>query len=163
MLMQNVCADMTVTRDLPETATLGSEITVNLKLDIVGGETPGIIITEKVPEGWSVSSVSNEGSFDREKKEIRWLLYGENVESQTLSYVCAAPSKADNYTFSGTYTTLEEGVGGITGDEKISINVEETAGTGEDVKGYDMRLILGIIAAIVVIVIIFILIKRKKR
>lgn len=155
MLMQNVCAEITVSRDLPETAVLGSEVTINLKLDIVGGETSGIIITEKVPEGVSVSSISNEGSFNPETGEIKWLIYGEKIDSQTLSYTAAA-SELGTYTFSGTFTTLEEGVGEIDGDENISI---EAGG----IAGFDINL-LHIAAGVIILILIIIifLVKRKK-
>lgn len=165
--MQSVCADITVTRDLPETATPGSEVTVNLKLDIISGETSGIIVMENVPDGWSVSSISNEGSFDSDTEEIKWLIYAEKIESQTLSYIAVAPSKAGEYKFNGTCTSLEEGVGDITGNEKISVevganeSVREVKGDGEG-EGYDMKFIIGIIALIVVIILMFIFMKKKK-
>ena len=154
LLMQSVYAEITVTRDLPETATPGSEVTVNLKLDVVGGETSGIIVTEKIPDGLSVSSISNEGSFDEITREIKWLIYAEKIDSQTLSYTTTAANPG-KYSFSGTYETLEEGVGEITGDE--SINVE-----AKGIAGIDMKLILGIIAAIIILILVFVLMKRKK-
>jgi len=161
MFIGSVCAEsITVSRDMPETATLGSEVTVNLKLNVVGGETSGVILTEKIPGGLSVSSISNEGSFDSETGEIKWLLYGENIEPQTLSYTCTAPSEAGEYTFSGTYTTLEEGVGEITGDERITVGVAEKPIVNGP--GYMGVIIIGIAAVIAIIVLIFILAKRKK-
>lgn len=153
LLMQSVYAEITVSRDLPETATPSSEVTINLKLDVAGGETSGIIITEKIPEGVSVSSISNEGSFDETTREIKWLIYTESVESQTLTYA-VAPSEAGDYTFSGTYTTLEEGVDAIFGDEKISVKPE-------GIFGIDIKYIIAIVAAIIILTLIFVLMKRK--
>ena len=158
VLMGSVCAEsIMVSRDLPETANPSSEVAINLKMDVTGGGISGVIITEKIPEGWSASSVSDEGSFDSETMEIRWLLQGENVETQTLSYVAAAPSEAGEYTFSGTYTSLEEGVSEITGDERISIETKKPVE-----EGYDMRLIIGIIAIVIIVAMIFIWAKRKR-
>jgi len=160
---------VTVSRDMPKTANISSEVTVSLNLNATGKETSGIIIKEAIPGGWSVSSVSNEGSFYAETNEIKWIFYGENVKSQTLSYIGFAPSKPDNYTFSGTYTTLEGGVGEITGDEKISIGIIETKKSLGEVKeeereGYDTKIIIGLVAVVFIIaLIIFILIKRKKK
>ena len=172
LLVQNVYAGfITVSRDLPKTTEPGSDVIVNLKLEVAsGGETSGVVIEEKIPDGWTASSISNEGFFDSKTGKIKWLLYGKSVKSQTVSYTGAAPSNTGEYTFSGTYTTLEESIGEIAGDEKISVEakevvVEEEAKEvvgEEEAKGIDMKLIIGVIAAIVVIILIVVLIKRKK-
>lgn len=160
IFLNGACAEsVTVSRDLPDSASSGSKVSVSLKIDVVGSDISGLIVTEILPEGWDISSVSNDGSFDKEKGEIRWLMYGENVESQSLSYA-AVPSGSGEYVFSGTYTTLEEGISETEGDDKIT--VKETALGGEGTGGYNNLFIIGIIALVAVIILGFILTRKKK-
>jgi len=163
MLVQGVYGEsITVSRDIPKTADISSEVTVSLKMDVASKDVSGVVVRETIPEGWSASSVSNEGSFDPDAREIKWIIYG-SMETKTLSYNALAPPNEGEYAFNGTYTTLEEGVGETAGNYKITIKAKETAPVPEEKKednGYN-KILMWAAAVIVVVVIVFVLIKLK--
>ena len=143
-----------VSREFPKKVNTSSEVALNLKLNVLFNGIPCIIIKEKIPGCWNVSYISNKGNFNPGRNEIKWIIYGE-VETQTLSYGIISPSVPGNYTFTGNYVTLEEGITGISGNEKI--NVEIPAGDG-----YGIWFFVGFILAAVIIIVIIIRIKRKE-
>jgi len=144
-------------RELPVKANLSSEVTVNLNLEVQTGAISGVVIKERIPGSWNVSRISGEGIFDEKTGEIKWVLYGKNLKTQTLTYTVISNSTAGNYTFNGTCTTLEESIKTISGNGKIIVEKPPVEGW------HSMRFILEVFALIVIVLIILILIIRKRR
>lgn len=125
-LVSTVSAQVTVTRDLPDSATVGEtfKVTLNIK---VGKDVPaGVIIEEKLPEGLSLVSSSPEASVSGDK--IKWALYGDQVKDTSIEYTLRA-EKAGSAEFNGSVTTIL-GTEKISGDSTLEISekVKKTPG-----------------------------------
>ena len=67
----------------------GVSTMIQLKIAPPAG-TAAFAVEEKVPAGWSVSNVSNEGSFDSANGVIRWGMFLD-ATARTLSYTLTPP------------------------------------------------------------------------
>ena len=111
----------TATRFLPEFCQPGE--TIKVKIDIVPlKQTSGVIVTEKIPEGWKIvkaepviSKVMPDGSY-------KWLQWGQEVTPFTIIYEVKVPETAKGkYNFEGTITTYREGDIEIIGANCITV------------------------------------------
>jgi len=115
--------DISVERTLPSMAATNSEFEITLSVNFNEESLPdSAIITENVPSGFTVSSVSMNGTYSAETNSILWLFGdGENpLADANLSYTVTAPQDEGEYTFSGnsnatkSNVTLEGETGGDT-------------------------------------------------
>jgi len=126
-LMPNVSAAPTASRDLPSSAGAGDSITVSLALTVVGADgITGLIVSDIVPSGWTVTSSSpTYNSFTALTGEVKWVLYGGTLITQTITYDVTIPSSetTGDKTFSGTLSYVLSGnqVDDISGDTSMSV------------------------------------------
>jgi len=92
----------TANRTLPDTALAGSRINVTIKLDVnESNKLNSVIIKDYFPAGWNVTS-SAPAANSIANGEIKWILYGDSVSDQTISYILKIPLDVIGYgTFSG--------------------------------------------------------------
>ncbi|RLG72180.1 MAG: hypothetical protein DRO11_02800 [Methanobacteriota archaeon] len=121
LVVPHVYAQVSVTRELPNTATGGEELLV--KLRIVVGETKpsGVIIVEKIPENFGYVTSSPEATFNQVSRELKWVLYGENLKNKEITYtVIPAQGFTGKAVFYGETKTLV-GTEEITGDKEVVV------------------------------------------
>ncbi|HUS37097.1 MAG TPA: Ig-like domain-containing protein, partial [Verrucomicrobiae bacterium] len=83
-------ATPTVTERVGSSETApGVSTTIQLKIAPPAG-TAAYAVEEKVPAGWSVGNVSNEGTFDSASGVIRWGMFLDGT-ARTLSYTLTPP------------------------------------------------------------------------
>lgn len=119
-------ADNTATRDLPDTYIPGTSFNVTISITI-NPNTPvtGIILTESLPSGWSITSADPYWSkYIADSNSYKWLYFFSNPVSGsfTINYTVKVPQDASgSYPFSGT---LKDGYSTdgypITGDTTIN-------------------------------------------
>ncbi len=155
MLVSVISAqEISVTRSVPQIGA-GERFTVSLSINVQSGDPSGLIISETIPEGWEITSADGDCNINKDKRLIKCLTYGENIQ-KTLNYQLQAPSeKAQPAVVTGDWKTLTES-GQITGDSFLDIAEVETPPTT------DNTLLLAI-AAIVVIIIAIIIWKLKSK
>jgi len=119
---------LTVTRQLPGTATPGSSFLVNLTVAIGANPPNGVVINEYIPTatGWELMNSSlTYTTFNPTTGEISWLLYSTGLINQTISYTLQSPAEFDGIaTFSGQFLYNYNGSSiteNITGDTSIPI------------------------------------------
>jgi len=114
-----------ITRDLPAAANPGQETTVTLTMEVDEENRPDSLgVTEYVPEGWEVISVSEGGEYDVQNDLIEWLFwtFGTPVQDQTFTYTIQVPETASGtYNFSGIFDYGEPDDPSIGGDEELLI------------------------------------------
>jgi len=125
-LMPSVSAAPTGSRDLPSTADAGDSISVSLALTVVADEITGLIVSDIVPSGWTVTSSSpTYNTFSSTTGEVKWVLYGGTLITQTITYDVTIPSTetSGDKTFSGTLSYVLSGdqTDTISGDTSISV------------------------------------------
>ncbi len=105
-------------RDLPDCYVFGQPFDVFIAFDL-GEPLPGVVLLEdQVPVGWTVSNISNEGSFASGK--VRWSFVdglGNYPPPSQVSY-SITPATSNEVTFQGILATPEES--GVVGDASIS-------------------------------------------
>lgn len=69
------------------------------------GETTGVIITEVLPEGYSISS-ANPAYSKSNGNEYRWILYAGQLENGAVVY--SVPGARTDFTPTGTWVTLND-------------------------------------------------------
>jgi len=120
-ISSTAAADDTVTRDLPDSASAGTTITVNLTVD-VGTSATFYNIDETVPSGWTVTSATDGGDYTADPGHVKWVVVGV-AANKVYSYTVKVPTAASGvYTFDGIYNF--EGMGGeasILGDTAMTI------------------------------------------
>jgi hypothetical protein len=84
----------------------GGSLTVTLSLQINESNKPNAVgVTENIPSGWTVSSISPNGTYSSSSNKIEWLFWtnGNPVEDTTISYTITVPSGTSTgaKTFSG--------------------------------------------------------------
>lgn len=112
-----------VAREIAEAVAAGQ--TVDVKLNIkLGTESPsGIILVEKIPEGWQVVSSNPKGSVV--KGELKWLIYSKEMSNKTVMYTLKAPANFKEPVFlSGGWQTLSEN-GIVEGDFLLDVKKPE--------------------------------------
>jgi len=123
----------TVTRDLPTIVYPSSTSTISLSVNINESDPPtGIIVTERIPSGWTVASSSpTYDIFDSSTGEVKWLLWslGTPVEDIIINYTVQVPSNA---TGTATFTGVMRIVNSsdfISGDVNVLVGTETTTST----------------------------------
>ena len=137
MLATTVSAELTVNRNLPDSASPGEEITVILSIKIDGEKPAGVIIEEAIPEG--ITYVSSSPEATETDSGIKWVLYGSDLKETDLKYVAKVGGSVD-ISFEGTYTTLL-GTEDISGDSILKISAEGVKGpeaTGGGIPGFEL-------------------------
>lgn len=93
---------VTVTRDLPSVFYPSSTSTIRLSVDLNQSNPPtGVIITERIPTGWTIISSSPRSNvYDIGTGTIKWVLYGQLLSNQNITYAVQVPANAtvDNFT-----------------------------------------------------------------
>lgn len=138
-----VSAQVTVTRDLPDSAKVGDEITVTLALTIGSEKPAGAIIEESIPDGASYISSSPEATVSEGK--LKWAFYGEQLKDMTLQYTVKV-EKAGKLDFSGTVKTLlgNENIGG---DSELEVS-EKSAEQPKGTPGFEAFVAVAVIGSI---------------
>lgn len=86
---------------------------ISLKITVTG-QTSGLIVTEIVPTGYSISSSSP--TYARKKNNTyKWLLYGKSISDQSISYEVRGTGSGN---ISGSFNS-NSGSGNITGDSLL--------------------------------------------
>jgi hypothetical protein len=82
----SVDANITVFRDIQPGENEG-EYLVHLTIVDNGGLISGLIIREYIPQGWDIlNNLPKSGRYNSATREIKWLLYGSQLTSQTITY-----------------------------------------------------------------------------
>ncbi|MCX7705790.1 MAG: hypothetical protein N2115_05980 [bacterium] len=111
----------TGTRVLPNFCNPGDLITVKINI-IPASQISGVIVTEKIPEGWKL--VKSEPQFSRIEPNnlYKWLQWAQQVAPFTIVYQVQVPDTAKGkFTFDGKLTTFREGDIPITGNNEIIV------------------------------------------
>ncbi len=104
-------AGVTVTRSI-QPFTGGAYIRLNV--NVGNSRVNGIIVTENIPESYTVSSATPSIS-KRTGNSIKWLFYGASLTNQTINYELRGTGKT---TISGSFSS-SLGSGSTTGDFQI--------------------------------------------
>jgi hypothetical protein len=98
--------DAYATRSMVSSVRAGTTLTVSLVLSVDETKNlPSVGVSEVVPEGWTVSSISNNGTYFASSHKIEWLFWsqGISVADRTLTYNVLVPSgTTGTKSFSGT-------------------------------------------------------------
>ena len=87
----------------------------NVGLDImIQGQATGIIVTENIPQTYSITSSTPQYS-KVSGKTYKWLLYGKEVLSQTIEYKLSGSGEGE---ITGSYKSSQGG-GSISGDSQL--------------------------------------------
>jgi hypothetical protein len=118
----NLYPEDSAIRDIPSEYVAGGSISVTIDINIDPADPPtGVIVTEYLPAGWSISGASpNYSKHSPSANYYSWLVYSDNgVTSFTITYTSEVPGNASGiYQFSGTLNTGQENP--ISGDTVIS-------------------------------------------
>lgn len=102
-------------RDLPDLYRPGGPmVTVTITLNDVGA-VAAAGLEDKPPSGWTVSNISNGGSFDVSSGKVKWGPFFSPSIPGALSYdVLPSPTSSGEACFAGTasFDGLDEAVGG---------------------------------------------------
>lgn len=111
------------TRSTPQSAKTGALVTVKLNLDVNETKKPsGIAIREQqIPSDWNVISSTPQAKFDSENREVTWILFGDDVTDQTLTYTVEVPAEAEITTekITGQILYISEG-------QHVTVPIAET-------------------------------------
>jgi len=137
-----VSAQVTVTRDLPDSAKVGDEITVTLTITIGSEKPAGAIIEEGIPDGASYVSSSPEATLSEGK--LKWAFYGDQQKDMTVEYTLKV-GKAGKLDFGGAVKTLlgNENIGG---DSELEVSESKPAEQGLPQKTPGFEITVGIAA-----------------
>jgi hypothetical protein len=83
---------------------------------VPGTSTTSYAVEEKVPYGWSVTNISNDGQYDVDAGCIRWGVFFDN-SSRALTYTVTPPSNVST-------------VGNFTGNVSVDGDLQEITGAG---------------------------------
>lgn len=111
----------TGTRIMPDSCNAGD--TIRVRIDIVpANQISGIIITEKIPDGWKI--LNSEPAFTKvlPDNSYKWLQWAKSLTSFTIIYQLKVPESATGtYTITGILTTYREGDIEIIGKKEIVV------------------------------------------
>jgi hypothetical protein len=115
------------TRHLPVTAYTNSAYTIRISLDVDESNKPSSLgLTEYVPAGMNVSSISAGGAYFPASGRIDWLLSGTTnpVEDRNLTYAMDVPAGAStgNVSFDGVVEIAGSQNSSIGGDSYLTIS-----------------------------------------
>lgn len=111
----------TGTRILPDSCSPGGIITVRINV-IPANQISGVIITEKIPEGWELVKSDPQFSRIEQNSVYKWLQWSQQVAPFTIVYQLRIPETAKGkFVFEGKLTTLREGDVPIAGDIEITV------------------------------------------
>jgi LPXTG-motif cell wall-anchored protein len=98
--------DAYATRSMVSSIRSGATLTVSLILSVDETKNlPSVGVSEVIPEGWTVTSISNNGTYFATGHKIEWVFWsgGITVADRTLTYTVLVPSgTTGTKTFSGT-------------------------------------------------------------
>ena len=102
---------VSVTRDVPDSALINENIDINLNVDVNEADKPGTyILTEYVPAGFEVVD-SGGGHWFEDTRTIKWLVIdnfmGQVVEDTVYTYTIKTPVSG-TYEMNGTIQTATE-------------------------------------------------------
>ncbi len=111
----------TGTRILPQSCRPGEIITV--KIDVIpANQISGVVVAEKIPEGWKIVSSNPQVARIENNNVHKWLQWGTQVAPFTITYQIKVPEKEKGeYLFEGTVTTYREGELVISGNNRITV------------------------------------------
>ncbi len=154
LIVPIAAAQVTVERDLPEKIYAGEDFTVTLTLKVGENKPNGVIVVEKVPEGFTYVSSDPEGVFMENTNELKWVFYGDDVKDRTITYTLKAPSELKTVTFYGEVKTIL-GTEEIKGNNKASVvskpSPTPTPAAGKMEKGPGFELSLVIISILLIL------------
>ena len=148
LVVAQVDTGLDVTRTLPAEVSAGDKVTVELSFDYEGEKPSGLVVEEKIPDGWTV--VDSAGGVASEGK-ISWLLYGGDFsKSKGISYVIEAPEEfgGDIAILGFAETTLSKEV--IEGDSVLMVSSGGMSG------------FVWVIGAVILAVVAWFVLKGKK-
>jgi hypothetical protein len=101
---------LSVTNDFESEITDGASTVVGMFIDNYGtGYAKDVNITEKIPDGFNVTFVSNGGTFNTATNIITWEIQSIGYEDfKMLNYELVAPQIAGNYTLNTTIEYTDE-------------------------------------------------------
>jgi hypothetical protein len=98
--------DAYATRSMSSSVRAGATLTVSLILSVdEEANLPSVGVSEVIPTGWTVTSISNNGTYFASGHKIEWLFWSQGVPvaDRTITYTLLVPSGATGTkTFSGT-------------------------------------------------------------
>ncbi len=109
-----IAAGQTALRDLPAQYVAGTAHSISITLDAPGGTTV-LAIEETPPSAWTVSNVSDGGSWDTQAEKVKWGPFFSPTLPMTITYDVTPPGGASGSAcFSGTasFSGLDEPVEG---------------------------------------------------
>jgi hypothetical protein len=111
------------TRELPGEYGPGVTLSVSIAID----PPPNPVnagVEDAPPVGWSVSSISNGGTWDAQSEKVKWGLFWEGSIPATVTYDVTPPTTITAQPcFEGTVFFGSTGVTPIAGDECITVVV----------------------------------------
>ncbi len=111
----------TAVRNMLSSCSSGDIIKVSLNV-IPAPQTPGVIITEKLPEGWKIINSKPAYTKVLSDNSYKWLQWAKQLDVFEVIYEVKVPESAKgNYTFTGSITTYREGVIEITGKKNLVV------------------------------------------
>ncbi len=108
-------------RFLPESCKAGETITVKIEV-IPANQVSGVIVAEKIPEGWKITNSNPQVSRIEQGSVYKWLEWASQVSLFTINYQVKVPDTAKGeYFFEGSVMTYREGEIEIIGDRRIIV------------------------------------------
>ncbi|MEE9295166.1 MAG: hypothetical protein V3W34_09445 [Phycisphaerae bacterium] len=88
------------TRDLPSCYIAGEHLSVRMSYEPPAG-TFAVGVEDTPPSGWSISNISDGGSWDPVNRKVKWVFF--NGHPRTVSYIATPPTeKAGEVCFAGS-------------------------------------------------------------
>jgi len=110
------------TRDLSGYAEPGVSFTVTIAIDPPAG-TAVVGAEDAPPTGWSVSNISDGGTWDAEQEKVKWPLFLDPSIPEVVTYDVTPPDEIPGmYCFAGT-VSFDGSEDPIAGDECIPIRI----------------------------------------
>ncbi len=116
----------TATRSLPGCFTQGQELTVSIALDFPAEAPQVVLLEDEPPAGWTVSNVSNNGTFSAGK--VRWSFVdglGNYPPPSQVTYTLT-PASSGTVTFEGALASPDKStVEGTNSLEECPLSIDE--------------------------------------
>ena len=121
------------TRDLSSFSGAGFSFAVSIVIDTPAGINV-VGLEETPPSGWTVTSISDAGSWDIENQKVKWIFLTEPFPTE-VTYDTASPTDAvGSLCFAGE-VSFDGPAQPIEGDECIPIGIPATSGIGLTILG----------------------------
>lgn len=169
-LASTALASLTVERTIDGTAEPGQTIDVTLKLKLRDANVSSVIITETIPNGWTLTE-SNPAGTPFGGNKVKWLLYQEPMADTAIYYTLLAPQAfSSSALLVGQWTTLD-GSGQIEGNillqpkptqsEPVPVPPAGPAAGDTAPKADYMPYAIGLIIVVIVVIAIFVIRQKK--